>query len=156
MRWGFNVAGVPVDSAWRQPESIYYHPDICEVPSAIPSPPTLALEILEQPLAAQAALPLPEASKGPSQAGDQGQGADGAKDKDKGKGTKPPLEAKDAAKAKEVEVKAKEAEAKTKAIDPKAKDPPTSQSSQKEDPPPPKAKVEHLGFSRSFVFLFFW
>ena len=35
-----------------------------------------------------AALPLSEASKGPSQVGDQGQGADGAKDKGKGKETK--------------------------------------------------------------------
>ena len=90
---------------------------------------------------AQAALPLPEASKGPNQAGDQGQGADGAKDKGKGKGTKPPSEAKDAAKAKEAEAKAKEVEAKTKEADPKAKDASTSQLSQKEDPPPPKAKA---------------
>ena len=90
---------------------------------------------------AQAALPLPEASKGPNQAGDQGQGADGAKDKGKGKGTKPPSEAKDPAKAKEAEAKAKEVEAKTKEADPKAKDAPTSQLSQKEDPPPPKAKA---------------
>ena len=136
-----NVAGVPVDSVWRQPRSIYYHPDIHEVPSAIPSPPALALETLELPLIAQAALPLPEASKGPNQAGDQGQGADGAKDKGKSKGTKPPSEAKDAAKAKEAEAKAKEVEAKTKEADPKAKDAPTSQLSQKEDPPPPKAKA---------------
>ena len=68
----FTVAGVPVDSAWRQLGNIYYHPDICEVPSAIPSPPALALETSEQPLTVQAALPLLEALKGPSQAGDQG------------------------------------------------------------------------------------
>ena len=45
-----------------------------------------------------------------------------AKDKGKGKETKPPSEAKDVAKAKEVAVKAKETEAKTKEVDPKAKD----------------------------------
>ena len=33
-----NVAEVLVNSAWRQPRSIYYHPDICEVPGAISSP----------------------------------------------------------------------------------------------------------------------
>ena len=151
----FTVAGVPVDSAWRQLGNIYYHPDICEVPSAIPSPPALALETSEQPLTVQAALPLLEALKGPSQAGDQGQGADGAKDKGKGKGTKPPSEAKDAAKAKEAEAKAKEVEAKTKEADPKAKDASTSQLRQKEAPPPPKAKAQHLGFSCSlFIYLF--
>ena len=37
-----NVAGVLVDSAWRQPGSIYYHPDIREVPDAIPFPLALA------------------------------------------------------------------------------------------------------------------
>ena len=98
-------------------------------------------------MTAQAALPLLEASKGPSQTSDQGQGVDGAKDKGKGKETKPPseakdaVEAKDATKAKEVKTKAKEAEAKTKEADPKAKDGPTSQPSQKEDLPPPKAKA---------------
>ena len=64
-----------------------------------------------------------------------------AKDKGKVKGTKPPSEAKDAAKAKEVEAKAKEAKAKTKEVDLKAKDAPTIQQSQKEAPSPPKAKA---------------
>ena len=45
-----SVAGVPVDSVWRQPRSVYYHPDIREVPSAIPSPSALALESSKQPL----------------------------------------------------------------------------------------------------------
>ena len=66
------VAGVPVDSTWRQLGSIYYHPDIREAPDAIPFSPALAQETLEQPLTAQVALPLPKASKGPSQVGDQG------------------------------------------------------------------------------------
>ena len=119
--------------------SIYYHPDIGEVSGAILSPLTLAPETSKQPMTTQAALPFPEALKGPSQAGDQGQGADGAKDKGKDKGTKPPSEAKNAAKAKEAKAKAKEAKAKTKEASPKAKGAPTSQSSQKEDPSPPKA-----------------
>ena len=69
-------------------------------------------------------LPLPKASKWPSQAGDQGQGVDGAKDKGKGKETKPLSKAKGAAKAKEATAKAKEAKAKTKEADSKAKDAP--------------------------------
>ena len=124
-----NVAGVPLDSAWRQLGSIYYHPDIRKIPGAILPPSALVLEASKQALATQTALPLPTASKGPRQAGDQRQGANRAKDKCKGKGAKPPSEDKNAAKAMEAEAKAKEAEAKTKEVDPKAKDAPTSQLS---------------------------
>ena len=81
----------------------------------------------------QTVLPLLEVLKGPSQAGDQGQGADGAKDKGKGMETKPSSKAKDAVKA-----KAKETKGKTKEINPRAKDVLASQPSEKEDPP--KAK----------------
>ena len=55
--------------------------------------------------------------KGFSETTDQGQGAERAKDKGKGEGTKPSLEANDATKVKEVEDKAKEVEAKTKEAD---------------------------------------
>ena len=96
-------------------------------PRAILSFSTLVLEASKQSLVAQTTLLLPEASKGSSKTGDQGQGAEGAKDKGKGKGTKPPSEAKDAAKAKEAEAKAKDAS--------------TTQSSQKEAPPSSKAKA---------------
>ena len=65
-----SVARVPADSVWRQPGSKYYHPDICEVLSATSFPFALAPETFEQPLTIQAALPLPEASKGSSQASD--------------------------------------------------------------------------------------
>ena len=65
-----SVAKVPADSVLRQPGSIYYHPDICEVPGAIPFPSALTLETFEQPLTIQVAFPLLEASKGSSQAGD--------------------------------------------------------------------------------------
>ena len=77
--------------------------------------------------------------------------ADKARDKGKGKGSKPPSDAKDAAKAKEAEAKAKEAEAKIKEADPKTKDASTSQPSQKEDLSPTKAKAQDLGFSCSFL-----
>ena len=86
---------------------------------------------------AQALFPPSKASKGSSQAGDQGQGAEVAKDKGKGKEAKPPSEAKDATKTKDVAVKAKKAEAKSKEADPKAKVAPASQPSKKEDPHPP-------------------
>ena len=72
------------------------------------------------------AFPPPKIPMESSQVGDQGQGAEGEKDKDKGK--KPSAKAKDA-------VKMKEAEAENQEIDPKAKDAPRSQSSQKEDLP---------------------
>ena len=80
------------------------------------------------------AFSLPEVSKGSSQAGDQGQGAEGEKGKGKGKGKRSSTEAKDVAKA-------KEAKAEIQEVDPKAKDAPTSQPSQKEDPPAPSAKA---------------
>ena len=96
-----NLARVPVASKWRQVGSVYYPPDIREVLAAFPSPFTLALKPSEQPLTAQAILPPSEASKGSSQAGDQGQGVKVAKDKGKGKEAKPPSKAKDAAEGQE-------------------------------------------------------
>ena len=96
------IAGVPANSALRLPESIYYHPQIREIPSAS-SPPVPAPESSEQPLAIPDALPPPKISKETSQAGDQGQGAKGEKGKDEDKGKKPPAKAKDAAKVKEAE-----------------------------------------------------
>lgn len=67
-----DVASASTDSVWRQRGSIYYHPDIHKAPSAASSHSTLALETSKQPLTAQASLPLPEALKGSSQAGNQG------------------------------------------------------------------------------------
>ena len=91
MTWdrSLSVAGVPVDSVWRQPKSIYYHPDIREVPAAISSPLAPAPESSEQPLAIPNALPLLEISKGSNQTGDQGQGVEGEKCKAKTKGKSP-------------------------------------------------------------------
>ena len=121
---------------------MYYHPDIRQVLAALSSPSALVLKSSKQPQTAQALLSPPppsEASKGSSRVGDQIQGVEVAKDKDKE--TKPPSEAKDAAKSRDAIVKAKEIEARSKEADPKAKDAPTSQSSKKKDPPPPKSKA---------------
>ena len=95
------VARVPVDSALKLPGSIYYHPQIREIPSAS-FPPAPAPESYEQPLAIPNALPLPKISKGSSQAGDRDQEAKGEKGKDKDKGKKPSAKAKDAADRKSV------------------------------------------------------
>ena len=124
------IAGVPADSVWRLPESVYYHPEICVVLAATSSPLAPNPESSEQLLAILDALSLPEISKGSNQAGDQGQGVEGEKGKGKGKdkGKKSSTKAKDA-------VKVKEAEAETQEVDPKAKDAPTSQPGQKKDPP---------------------
>ena len=86
-------------------------------PSCPPISSALALESTKQLLTVQATLPPLEASKGPSQVGDQGQRAEVAKDKGKSKETEPRSEAKDVAtKAKEVEFKSKEADLRTKMI----------------------------------------
>ena len=120
------VVEAPVDFVWRLPENVYYHPQISEIPTPS-SPFAPAPESFEKPLAIPNALPLPEISKGSRQIGDQGQAVEGEKGKGKDKGKKPSAKAKDAAKAKEVEAEIQE-------VDPKAKDAPISQPSQKEDP----------------------
>ena len=65
-----NLVRVLANSEWRQPGSVFYYPDICEAPAAIPPPFAFAPESSEKPLTAQAAFSFPEASKGSSQAGD--------------------------------------------------------------------------------------
>ena len=42
-----NLAKVPADSKWRQLGSVYYHPEIREIPTALPSPSTPALKSSE-------------------------------------------------------------------------------------------------------------
>ena len=105
MTWdrALSVAGVPADSVWRLPGSVFYPPEIREVPATIPSPFAHALKYFEQTLAIPNAIPLVEITKGSSQANDQGQGAKGEKGKGKGKGKKLFAKLKDAAKEKEVE-----------------------------------------------------
>ena len=108
-----SVASVPTDSVWRLPESVYYHPEIREVPASVSSPPAHAPESSEQPLAIPNALPLAEIMKGSSQAIDQGQGVKGEKGKGKGKGKKLSMKSKDV-------VKEKDAEAETQGANPQA------------------------------------
>ena len=67
-------------------------------------------------------------------------GLKGSKTKVRANG-KHSAETKDAAEDREAAAKAKEAEVKTQEVDPKAKDAPTSQPSQKEDLTAFKAKV---------------
>ena len=105
------VVGVLANSVLRLPGSIYYHPQIREIPSAS-SPPVPAPESFEQPLAIPDALPLPEISNGSSQVGDQGQGAKGEKGKDKDKAKKPSAKAQDAAKVKEAKAGTQEVDSK--------------------------------------------
>ena len=55
---GLDAAGVPSEFALRQPGSVYYHPDICEL-----------LEALEQPLVSQTPLAPIDATQELDQAG---------------------------------------------------------------------------------------
>ena len=115
-----NVAGVPADSAWRLPENVFYLPEIWKVPADAP-------EASEQPVAIPDAIPITEATEGPSQVTDQGEEAKGEKGRGKGKGKKPSFKSKDPSKE-------KVAEAKGHGVDPQAKDVPPFQPKQKEDP----------------------
>ena len=117
--WGktLNVVGVPANSVWRLPKSIYYPLEIREVLIDVP-------ESSEQPTAILDAIPLAETTKGSSQATDQGQGAE----REKGKGKKLSTKSKDAKKE-------KAAEAEDHGVDPQAKDVPPPQPGQNEDPP---------------------
>ena len=47
-----NLVRVLSNSEWRQPRSVFYNPDICEAPTAVPSPSVLAFKSLKQPLTA--------------------------------------------------------------------------------------------------------
>ena len=63
------AAGVPADSALRLPGSVYYHPQIREIPSAS-SPSTPAPEPSKQPLVIPDVLSPPKIPMESSQAGD--------------------------------------------------------------------------------------
>ena len=70
------AARVLTDFTLRLPGSIYYHPQIWEIPSAS-SPPALVPEPSGQPLVAPDTLSPPKIPMESSQASDQGQGAEG-------------------------------------------------------------------------------
>ena len=82
-----NVAGVPTDSVWRLPKSIFYPSEIREVLADAP-------EASEQPAAILDAIPIAEITKGSGQVAVQSKDAEG----EKGKGKKPSFKSKDPSK----------------------------------------------------------
>ena len=90
--WGkaLHVAGIPADSSLRQPESIYYDPDIRELSD--PSSPEQPAQVSEVPIADQVPPAPMEVSMdscedaGKGKEAETPQGKDKGKDKDKGKG----------------------------------------------------------------------
>ena len=142
-----NVAGAPVDSGWSKAENIYYPKDLREAPktaSGLGTNTTLTMTTIEQPPTTQVSLPPPEATKGPSKAGDPGHGVEVAKGKEAGQGKARP---KDKGKGKEAAPKIKEFKLvkpqamaqEKKATLGKVADPYVSQPVNKENPPPTKA-----------------
>ena len=84
--WGkaLDAAGVPMGSDLRQLESIYYDPEICELPGPDSSHLELATQASEQLMADQA-LPTPlEAPKESNQDGGQGKKVEDLKGMGKG------------------------------------------------------------------------
>ena len=92
--WGkaLDVVGIPADSSLRRLESIYYDPDIRELPDPSSSPPEQPAQVSEVSIADQVPHALVEVSMDSRQDADKGketeafQGKDKGKDKDKGKG----------------------------------------------------------------------
>ena len=68
------AVGVPANFVLRLPGSVYYHPQIREIPSVSSLPATVP-EPFGQPLVVPDAHHPPKISMESSQAGDQGQGA---------------------------------------------------------------------------------
>nr|XP_023888175.1 GRB10-interacting GYF protein 2-like [Quercus suber] len=86
MTWGkaLDAAGVSADSELRLPKSIYYDPDIRELPESDPPTPTQLPEVLEQPLVSQAPSITLEPPKDSGQPGDQSTPAEPSKDMGEG------------------------------------------------------------------------
>ena len=80
-----DAAGVPADSELRLPGSVYYDPEIRELPVDGPPAPELP-EASEPTLFSQAPPPTLDAPKGASQPGDEGKPVDPAKGKGQGSG----------------------------------------------------------------------
>ena len=120
--WGqaLNAAGVPVDSAWRLPENVFYLLEIRKVPADAP-------EASEQLTVVLDAIPIAEITKCSSQVTVQSEDAEGEKGKGKGRGKKPSSKSKDPSKETVTE-------AEGHGVDPKAKDVPPLQPEQNEDP----------------------
>nr|XP_023879053.1 eukaryotic translation initiation factor 5B-like [Quercus suber] len=90
MTWGkaLDAAGVPADSELRLPKSIFYDPDIRELPEADAPPPTQLPEVSELPLVDQAPPVILEPTKDSSQPGDQSLPTEPRKEKGEGLGEK--------------------------------------------------------------------
>ena len=96
--WGkaLDAAGVPADSDLRLPGSVYYDPDIRELPGT--DPPALELPEASEPNLVGQAPPTLGASKEAGQPGDKGKPVDPATDKGQGSGKeKTPVEPKNKA-----------------------------------------------------------
>ena len=89
---GLDVAGIPADSSLRQPESIYYDPDIRELSSPSSSSPEQPAQVSEVPIANQVPptpVGVPTNSRqdaGKGKEVEAPQGKDKGKDKGQGKG----------------------------------------------------------------------
>ena len=83
--WGkaLDVAGVPMGSNLRRPESIYYDPEICELPGSDSSHPEQATQVSAQPKADQVPFAPSEVPKSSNQDGGQGKKTGTLKGKDK-------------------------------------------------------------------------
>ena len=85
--WGkaLDVAGVPVDSNLRQPESIYYDSDIRELPGSESPPQEHPAKVSEVPLTSQVPLALVEVPTDSRPNAGQGKEVEAPKGKDKSK-----------------------------------------------------------------------
>ena len=79
-----DAAEVPVDSDFRQPESIYYNPEICELSGPSSSHPEQATQAFEQSMADQAPPTPLEVPKDSNQGDGQGKKAEDPKGMNKG------------------------------------------------------------------------
>ena len=83
-----DVAGVPVDSDLRRPESIYYDPEICKISSPDSSHPEQTIQVSAQPEANQVPPTPLEAPKDSHQDAGKGKEIEALKSKDKGQDKK--------------------------------------------------------------------
>ena len=83
--WGkaLDAAGVPVGSNLRRPESIYYDPEICELPGPDSFHPEQAIQVSAQSKADQVPPAPSEVPKDSNQDGGQGKKTETLKGKDK-------------------------------------------------------------------------
>ena len=88
--WGkaLDVAGVPMGSNLRRPESIYYDPEICELPGSDSSHPEQATQVSAQPKADQVPHAALEVPKDSNQGSGQGKKVEDPKGVNKGQDKK--------------------------------------------------------------------